>query len=225
MCRTASRCRHDHGPARDQISALEGVAGLSFAVRCEQRVGARELHQVDRQAVAVRHRRLLDRLPRLGRAQAARDLARESGSRRRAESRIGERPPERLRRQAQRDLGGAHVRRLLDHLLDCQRAVGMRVVNRVRADRERARRRLDHRVRPHRAALERRRDGKGLQRRARLEDVGSALVAHLLARDLRALILGRPVAGAKSPVRASGFRAARWLGSLDRRYSRGRRGI
>jgi hypothetical protein len=51
------------------------------------------------------------------------------------------------------------------------------------------------------------------------------LVAHLLARDLRALILGRPVAGAKSPVRASGFRAARWLGSLDRRYSRGRRGI
>ncbi len=119
----------------------------------------------------------------------------KSGVRRRAETRLREHAPHGGRRQRERDLRRADVRRLLDHLLDRQRAVGMRVVNRVGADREGARRRLDHRVRPHRAALERRCDGERLQRRAGLEDIGERAVAHLLARDLvaRIRVVGRPV--------------------------------
>ena len=68
-------------------SVLSSVDRLQLAVAGEHRVGARELHQVHRDAVPVGHRRLLDRLPRLRRAQAARRPRRESRSSARAEAR------------------------------------------------------------------------------------------------------------------------------------------
>jgi hypothetical protein len=114
---------------------------------------------------------------------------------RRAEPRVSERSPHRRRRQRQRDLGGADVRRLLNDLLDRQRAAHMRVVDRVRADGERPGSSLDHRVGADLAALQRRGDREGLQRRARLEHVGERAVAHALARDAVARIgvVRRPV--------------------------------
>ena len=134
-------------------------------------------------------------------------------------------------RQRQRDLRRADVRRFLDHLLDRQRAVRMRVVNRVGADRQRAGRRLDHRVRPHRAAVERRRDRERLQRRARLEHVGQRAVAHLVARDAvaRVRVVRRPVreredlAGLRvEDHEPAGFRA---VAPRRRTSTRGTRGI
>ena len=120
-------------PPGDVAVGLEQRDRLQLAVGREDRVGARELHQVHRDAVAVRHRRLLDRLPRLRRPQPPRHLAGEAGLRRRAEARVGEhRPTSSPAGSAERDLRGADVGRLLDHLLDGERAFRMRVVDRVR---------------------------------------------------------------------------------------------
>ena len=90
----------------------------------------------------------------------------------------------RLRRQRQRDLRRADVRRLLDHLLDGERA-------RADARRGSSWRRSSAcrapvwitRVGAHRAGLERGGDRERLQRRARLEHVGQRAVAHAVARD------------------------------------------
>ena len=64
-------------------------------------------------------------------AQLAGDFAREAGVRRGSESCVGQRSPQRRRRQRQRDLGGADIRRFLNDLPDRQRTVGVRV-DRVR---------------------------------------------------------------------------------------------
>ncbi len=70
---------------------------LQFAVGGEHHVGARELQQRHRDAVAVRHRRLLDRPPARVRPQPPRDLSRKAGVRRHAEADPVEDGPQRLR--------------------------------------------------------------------------------------------------------------------------------
>ena len=169
-----SFCRSgpQHRSSRDQAIGLEQRRGFHFAVGGKDRVGARQLNQVHRDAVSVGHRRLLDRTPRLCRTQPSGHFAGKSGLGRRAETRAGKHLPHGFRRQAQRDLGGAHVRGFLDHLLHGERTFRVCIVNRVAADRQHARRGFNHGVGAHAAGFERGRDGERLQRRSRLEDVG-----------------------------------------------------
>ena len=133
------------GRPATSASVLNNVSGFHFAIGYKHRVGARELYEIDRYAVAVRHRRLLDRL-RLGRTQAACNLTGKSFQ---AQCRNRfETFPHRLRRQAEARFLPPDVRRFLDHLLDGQCALRMRVVDRGKEPiAHSSRRRLDDGVR------------------------------------------------------------------------------
>ena len=99
-----------HGASRDRAGFLEQGHRFQLTIGREHGIGAGELHQVDREAVPVGHRRLLDRPPALRRTQPTRHLARETGFRRRAEPCVRQRGPHDLGWQRERDLRGADVR-------------------------------------------------------------------------------------------------------------------
>ena len=146
--------------------------------------------------MAVRHRRLLDRLPRLRRPQPSRRLRRGSP--------CSGGVPKPASESVRHIVAGGSDSAIFaaptfdDFWITCSTVsapLAMRVVDRVGADRQRARRGLDHGVGADLPAIERRGDRERLHRRARLEDVGQRAVAHLLARDAvaRIRVVRRPV--------------------------------
>src|SRR5439155_10422352 len=96
----------------------------------EDGIRARKLHQVYRNAVAVRNGRLLYRPPAFRRSQPARYFTGETRFQRRAEAGAREGRPHSLRRQRQRDFRRTDIRRFLHDLLYGKRSFTMCVVNR-----------------------------------------------------------------------------------------------
>jgi hypothetical protein len=175
----------DHAQAgRGGCVLLEHRHRDHLAVACEHGVGARELEQAGRQAVAVAHRRLLDRAPGLVRTQPTAHRAGELQLRSLAEADLRVQLPHLAPVHLHRQLDGADVTRLLDHLGHRQRAVRMRVADRAAGDGDAAGRRADRRGRRDAARLERPGDDEGFHRRAGLEGVGQRAVAQLRAGEV-----------------------------------------
>ncbi len=126
-----------------RLSSASGSSSPSFG---EDRVRARDLQQRNRDALPVGDRRLLDRTPLRPRTQQPLRLARKAGLGRHAEAEVAEYRAHALGRHAQHDLGGADVRRLLDHLRDGEDAVRVGIVDGPAADGHDARPGVDRRV-------------------------------------------------------------------------------
>ena len=111
------------------LSGLEHGRRHQFAFARKHGIGMGKLEQADRQTVAITHGGLFDRAPGFEPTQSP---AYGSGERQiglLAEPDPAEHLPHLARLQPHGNLDGAHVARLLDHLVDCHQALGMGITD------------------------------------------------------------------------------------------------
>ena len=170
-----------HDPLTDRgLFAFQKGQRDDFAITGKDGIGAGQLQQRHRDPVTIGHRRLFDWLPGLPGAHSTSHCTRKSDLWRLSKTQRVIKFPHPLRGQLQRDLGGAHVRGFLQHLLDRQGPVAVRIANRCRANRQLARA-VDHRTGLDDPRLERGRNRERLESGARLKGIGHHPVTQLSA--------------------------------------------
>mmetsp|Transcript_5866 Transcript_5866/g.23095 ORF Transcript_5866/g.23095 Transcript_5866/m.23095 type:complete len:499 (-) Transcript_5866:703-2199(-) len=160
-----------------------------LAVAREHGVGARQLEQRGRQAVAIAHGRLFDGPPGLVRAQLAADRARETDLRPLPQADGREQLVHLARLHLHRELGGADVAGHLDHLPHADDAMRLGVADDGTLEGVFAVAGVDEGVGRDAMGFQCQAGDEGLHRRARFEHIGQRAVAQLLAGEVL------PVAG------------------------------
>ena len=148
----------------------------------------RHLKQRGRQAVTIGHGGLLDWTPGFPGAHPAGDSAAELNLRFLSVTQCGEGVPHFMRTHFLRDLERTHIAGFLNHTLDRQRAIVVRVSDVEAANRITPRTGVDERLRRDTACFQRHGHGDRLHGRARLKGVRHSTVTQLLTREVFAFV-------------------------------------